>query len=70
MTKWGVGPYIIHELSASEATHLATLGNELLCISNYRLKNYDEPLTPKVLEILHGERNKNSLEKPRKVKSN
>ena len=50
-----MGPYIIHDLSASGAVHLATLDGEPMAnwISGCRLKKYHETLTPDILERLH-----------------
>ena len=50
-----MGPYVIHDLSASGAVHLATLDGEPMSnwISNCRLKKYKEPLTDETLQRLH-----------------
>ena len=52
LKKRGMGPYIIHDLSASGAVHLATLDGEPMAnwISGCRLKKYHETLTPDILE--------------------
>ena len=50
-----MGPYVIHDLSASGAVHLATLDGEPMAnsISGCRLKKYHEPLTKDILNKLH-----------------
>ncbi|MCO5614982.1 hypothetical protein L7F22_069269 [Adiantum nelumboides] len=50
LKKRGMGPYIIHALSASGAVHLATLDGEPMVnwISRCRLKKYHETLTPEI----------------------
>ena len=55
LKKRGMGPYVIHDLSASGAIHLATLDGEPMAnwISGYRLKKYHEPLIEDILNRLH-----------------
>ena len=55
LKKRGLGPYIIHNLSASGAVHLATLDGEPMAnwISGCGLKKYHEPLTQDLLERIH-----------------
>lgn len=55
LKKRGMGPYIIHDLSASGAVHLATLDGALMnnWISGCRIKKFHEPLTPELLARLH-----------------
>ena len=55
LKKRGMGPYVIHDLSASGAVHLATLDGEPMAnwISGCRLKKYHEPLTEDILNRLH-----------------
>ena len=50
-----MGPYVIHDLSASGAVHLATFDGEPMSnwISGCRLKKYKEPLTDEILQRLH-----------------
>ena len=55
LKKRGMGPYVIHQLSASGAVQLATLDGEPMAnwISGCRVKKYHEPLTPEILQRLH-----------------
>ena len=50
-----MGPYMIHDLSASGAVHLATLDGEPMdnWISGCRVKKYLKPLTLEILEWIH-----------------
>ena len=54
-TKQGRGPYVISNLSSSEAVKLSTLeGEEMLnWISGYCIKKYNKPLTQNELNMLH-----------------
>ena len=51
LKKQGMEPYLIHDLSASGAVHLATLDGVPMAnsIRGCRLKKYKEPLTDELL---------------------
>ena len=55
LKKLGMGPYVLHDLSASGAVHLATLDGEPMAnwITGCRLKKYNKPLREDILSRLH-----------------
>ena len=64
LKKRGMGPFVIHELSASGVVQLATLDGEPMAnwISGCRVKKYHEPLTPKILQRLHNAKERKQKE--------
>ena len=64
LKKRGMGPFVIHELSASGAVQLATLDGEPMAnwISGCRIKKYHEPLTQEILQRLHNAKERKQKE--------
>lgn len=55
LKKWGMGPFVIKDLSPSGAIKLENLDGDKMpsWISGCRVKKYHEPLTAKMLARMH-----------------